>query len=143
MACSLEQYILTGRTLADVRSDFRAQFPEYAGLTDEVLNRYINQSFCNVPGGFATCCCGYQAFLFGVAHNINYFNALAGTSVAKLQRNAKSKSADGLSITYENLVSDGTPANIANYFSTSAYGVVLLEMLDSCGLTMSPGGFVV
>ena len=127
--------------MSGIRADFIAQFPEFTGLTDSVLDRFINQSFCNVPNGFVTCCCCYTAFLFGVAHNVSYFNN--GSGAPKLQKNAKSKSADGLSISYDNIRSDGTPANMQNFFSTTPYGMTLLEMLDSCGLTMSPGGFVV
>lgn len=127
--------------MGQIRADFVAQFPEFNGLTDPVLDRFINQSFANVPSGFVTCCCCYSAFLFGVAHNVSYFNK--GNAAPKLQKNAKSKSADGLSISYEDAKSSGTPANIINFFSTTPYGLTLLSMLDSCGLTMSGGGFVV
>lgn len=141
MACSLQEFILQDHTMEQIRTDFIAQFPEFTGLTDPVLDRFINQSFCNVPNGFVTCCCCYTAFLFGVAHNTSYFNN--GSGAPKLQKNAKSKKADGLSISYDDVVSEGTPANMINYFSVTPYGMALLEMLDSCGLTMSPGGFVV
>lgn len=122
-------------------------FPPFGTVpADDILTRYINISFCNIPNGFVQCgeCCAYDAFLYGLAHNLVYFKVLGDASqIPALQKNAKTKTADGLSITYENLVSEGTPANIANFFNTSAYGVMLLEMLDSCGLTMSPGGFLV
>lgn len=141
MACSLQEFILQDHTMEQIRTDFIAQFPEFTGLTNPVLDRFINQSFCNVPNGFVTCCCCYTAFLFGVAHNTSYFNN--GSGAPRLQKNAKSKKADGLSISYNDVVSPGTPANMINFFSVTPYGMTLLEMLDSCGLTMSPGGFVV
>lgn len=147
---SLKQYILSNHTIEEIIADFREMFPPFAiDPSDDVLTQYINISFCNIPNGFVNCDCGdsdcaYTAFLYGLAHNLVYFKVLGDTSqIPALQKNAKSKSADGLSITYENLVSDGTPANIANYFGTSAYGIMLLGLLDSCGLTMSPGGFAV
>lgn len=134
--------------MAEIRADFRAQFPVFdvPVITDAILDQYINLAFCNVPGGFIQCGfeCAYEAFLYGIAHNLTYFDALNSTSlIPGIKDKVKSKSADGLSISYENNQSDSTPTNLANFFSATPYGMLLLTMLDTCGLTSSPGGFIV
>jgi len=146
LSTSLKSYILANKTMLEIRDDFRLQFPVFAGLSDDVLDRYIELSFCTVPGGFVNCGfeCAYEAFLYGIAHNLAYFNVLGGeNSIPGLKKNAKSRAADGLAISYDNNISKGTNANIYNYFSTTSYGMLLLTMLDNCGLTSSPGGFIV
>lgn len=146
MSNSLKDYILAEKTIPEIIVDFKDCFPAFAGLSDEVLERYIEISFCTVPAGIINCGfdCAYKTFLYGIAHNLAYFNVLGGEAVVPgMKKNATSKSADGLSIAYENVRDSGTPANIYNYFSTTPYGMTLLMMLDNCGLTSSPGGFIV
>jgi hypothetical protein len=143
---SLESFILAQKTLADIRNDLKTQFPPFASLTDDVLDRYIDLSFCNVPSGFVNCGfdCAYKAFLYGLAHNLAYNNVLGGeSSIPSIKKNASSKSADGISISYDNNISKGVAPNIYNYFSTTSYGIILLSLFDSCGLSNSCGGFVV
>lgn len=147
MSSSLKSYILANKTIEQIIIDFKLKFPVFASLTDETLEMYIDLAFCDVPGGFVNCDfdCAYLAFQYGLAHNLVYFNALGGgSSVPITSRLVKSRSADGLSTSYEETkASDGTPANLYNYFSTTPYGRLLLSLLDTCGLTSSPGGFIV
>lgn len=146
MSNSLKDFITASKTPLEVRDDLKELFPPFAGLGDDILDRYIDISYCNIPGGFVNCGfdCAYQGFLFGVAHNLAYYDVLGtGTGIASLKKNVSSKSAGALSIAYQNETSTGTPSNIFNYFGTTAYGQTMLSMLDTCGLTMSPGGFVV
>jgi hypothetical protein len=141
---SLESFILADKSIADIIADFKASFPAFTSLTDPVLTRYINQSFCIVPAGFVNCGfdCAYDGFLYGLAHNLVFNDVLTG-GIPSLKKNVASKSAGGLAISYQNLVSNGTPTNIANYFGTTTYGMTMLAMLDACGLTNSCGGFIV
>ena len=142
---SLKNFILQTYTPIQILADFRDQFPEFDTVDDAVVNRVINQAFLIVPNGVVNCGIdhAYQTLLFGIAHILYYQDALTAGGVVTLKKDQKSKSAQDLSITYENPKSLGTPGNINNYFSTSAYGLTVLELLDVCGLTMSCGGFVV
>ena len=145
MSNKLESLILANKTIEQIRDDFRAKFPVFDLVDDSVLDMYIELSFCDVPAGFANCGfdCAYQAFLYGIAHNLAYFNVLTGGAPINT-RLVKSKSADGLSISYEEIkASANTSANLYNYFSTTPYGRLLLSLMDTCGLTSSPGGFIV
>ena len=142
---SLESFILANKTIDEIIVDLKAKFPVFAGLSDEVLTSFIEMSFCNIPGGFVNCgfTCAYQGFLYGVAHNLAYQDALGTGGIVSLKKNVASKTAGGLSISYQNETSSGTPSNIFNYFGTTAYGQTMLSMLDTCGLTSTPGGYVV
>jgi hypothetical protein len=142
----LKSFILANKTIEQIRDDFRLKFPVFASLADATLDMYIELSFCDVPAGFINCGfdCAYQAFLYGIAHNLTYFNALGGNaSIPQNSRIVSSKSADGLTISYEAINTPAnTPANIYNYFSTTPFGRLLLSLLDTCGLTSSCGGFI-
>lgn len=141
---NLESYILAEKSIADIITDLTESFPAFVGLSDTVLTRYINQAFCIVPNGFVNCgftCC-YDALLYGTAHILVYNDVLTG-GTPTLKKNVGSKSAGGLSISYQNEMPNGTPSNIANYFGTTSYGQTMLTLLDSCGLTNTCGGFIV
>jgi len=141
---SLESYILAEKSIVEIIADFKESFPAFSALSDSILTRYINQAFCVIPNGFVNCGfdCAYDGFSYGLAHNLVYNDVLNG-GIPSLKKDVASKSVGGLSISYNNLRSEGTPTNIANYFSTSSYGQTMLAMLDACGLTSSCGGFVV
>lgn len=146
MASPIQGFILEKKTLSEIIADIKAQFPVFNGVSDALLTRIISLSYANIPNGFIYCDfeTSYTAFLYGVAHNLVAQDALGGgSSIPTLKKNIASRTAGGLSISYTNLESKGVGASIANYFSSTNYGLTMLSMLETCGLTATPGGFVV
>jgi len=141
---NLKSFILADKSIADIIADFKAQFPAFSAITNSTLTTYINLSFNIIPNGFVNCGfdSAYDGYLFGLAHILVYNDVLTG-GIPSLKKSVDSKTAGSLSISYQDNIPTKTPANTYNYFSTTNYGLTMLAMLDSCGLTNTCGGFIV
>jgi len=140
LANLIEQKLFsTSYTAIDFREEFKTCFPEFvpindsggSPITDDFLDKTIVIATEVLPEGIAD----YFDFsylkrivMYTLAHILAFFGIKANTSAEEFKnnlRNAASKSADGLSISYESLSSmlTGKPDDfIIDWLYLTAYG---------------------
>ena len=119
-----------------IPSDLKARFPEFNDELDTRIQALIDDTACNF--NIARWDCAYtRAHCLYVAHALTLDNRRLGVGGSAPVLQATSKSADGVSISYN---ANATSNNTDEYFKSTSYGQEYLVMLEN---VKTPGAKVI
>jgi hypothetical protein len=104
-----------------ILDDFRAKFPEFASISDDVINSLIAEYKCYYNLGYDENCCKKPAILYLIAHLVFLYQ---NPSTAPI-RETSSQSVGSVSVSF----SVGSKTNRESFFNSTSYGQRFLLLI--------------